>query len=128
LTAIELPLRGSGWRAVYRKFQVRERPMLGLALALDVDEAAGAITASRVAVGSASPIPVRGLESEALLVGPLGDVTSRLAEAASALADAADLLDDADGSAEYKRHLIGVLLRQTFESLTAAAGAERGTA
>src|SRR6266536_4485984 len=43
LTAFEIPLRGSSWRASYRKFQVRERPMLGLALALDLDAATGVV-------------------------------------------------------------------------------------
>jgi CO/xanthine dehydrogenase FAD-binding subunit len=37
----------------------------------------------------------------------------------AAVAEAAELLDDLDGSAEYKRHLIGVLLRQAFERLSA---------
>lgn len=127
LTAIEIPLRGGGWCSSYVKFQVRERPMLGLALALEIDAATGTITAARAAVGSASPIPVRGPEAEVLLLGPLADVAGQLAEAGAALADAADLLDDPDGSAEYKRHLIGVFLRQTFARLT-AAGPERETA
>jgi CO/xanthine dehydrogenase FAD-binding subunit len=33
---------------------------------------------------------------------------------AQALADAADLVDDLEGSAEYKRHLIGVFLKRAF--------------
>ncbi len=129
LTAIELPLRGPSWRASYRKFQVRERPMLGLALALDLDEARGLIGAARAAIGSASPTPRRSSGAEALLVGPVGEVAERLVSAADALADAAELLDDLDGSAEYKRHLIGVLLRQAFERLSvpaAFAPTERG--
>jgi CO/xanthine dehydrogenase FAD-binding subunit len=37
-----------------------------------------------------------------------------LPQAAAAIADAADLVDDHEGSAEYKRHLIGVFLRRAF--------------
>ncbi|MCC7368153.1 MAG: FAD binding domain-containing protein [Chloroflexi bacterium] len=127
LTSIDIPLRGTAWVSAYTKFQVRERPMLGLALALEIDAAAAAVTDARAAVGSASPIPVRGAEAEALLVGPISEIRGRLAEAGAALAAAADLLDDGDGSAAYKAHLIGVFLRQTFERLT-AAGTERATA
>jgi carbon-monoxide dehydrogenase medium subunit len=120
LRALEIPLRGPGWRADYRKFQVRERPMLGLALALELDESAGAITAARVAVGSASPTPRRAPEAEALLVGRLAEVAGRLGAAADAVTEAAELLDDLDGAAEYKAHLIGVFLRQAFARLTNA--------
>src|SRR5205823_4928668 len=108
------------WRAEYRKFQVRERPMLGLALALDLDPSGEAIRGAKVAVGSVSPSPRRAPEAEGLLVGSLSEAGEHLAEAAAAVADAADLLDDLDGSADYKRHLIGVLLRQAFERLSAS--------
>jgi carbon-monoxide dehydrogenase medium subunit len=121
LRVIEIPLAACDWRAEYRKFQVRERPMLGLALALDVDPAGPAdqsIRGARVAVGSVSPSPRRVPEAEALLVGSLVEAAGRLPDAAAAVAEAAELLDDLDGSAEYKRHLIGVLLRQAFERLS----------
>jgi len=121
LRAIEIPLAACAWRAEYRKLQVRERPMLGLALALDVDPAGGSIRSAKVAVGSVSPSPRRAPEAEALLVGSPSEAGGRVPEAAAALADAAELLDDLDGSAEYKRHLIGVLLRQAFERLSASA-------
>ena len=35
-------------------------------------------------------------------------------DAAEALAQAADPVDDLEGSADYKRHLIGVFLRRAF--------------
>ena len=41
-------------------------------------------------------------------------VEKQLGDAAEALADAADPIDDLEGSAEYKRHLIGVFLRRAF--------------
>jgi CO/xanthine dehydrogenase FAD-binding subunit len=41
-------------------------------------------------------------------------VEKQLGDAAQALADAADPLDDLEGSAEYKRHLIGVFLKRAF--------------
>lgn len=122
LRAIEIPLAACDWRTEYRKLQIRERPMLGLALALDFDPAGPtdqSIRAAKVAVGSVSPSPRRAPEAEALLTGSTSEAAARLPDAAAAVAETAELLDDLDGSAEYKRHLIGVLLRQSFERLTA---------
>jgi carbon-monoxide dehydrogenase medium subunit len=123
LMAVEIPLPGPGWRFAYRKFQVRERPMVGLALALALDLGPGAETVreARVAVGSLTPTPRRAPEAEALLAGPVSEVTDRLGSAAAALADASELLDDLEGSAEYKHHLIRVLLCQAFEQLSSQA-------
>jgi carbon-monoxide dehydrogenase medium subunit len=119
--AIEVPLPEAGWRSEYQKFQVRERPMLGLALALDLDGETGTVREARVAVGSVSPTPRRAPEAEALLVGSVTEASERLEAAAGAVAEAAELLDDLDGSAEYKAHLIGVFLRQSFGRLAGGA-------
>ena len=112
LTEITIPLLAANQRAAYLKFQVHERPTLGLGLMVETGEAA--ITAARVAVGCVSPAPCRSAEAEALLLGALKDVETRLPAAAEALADAADLVDDHEGSAEYKRHLIGVHLKRAL--------------
>lgn len=114
LEAIVLhPLRANQ-RATYQKFQVHEYPLLGLALVLDMPDS-HTITEARVAVGSVSPTPRRGPAAEALLVGNSNEVSQQLDAAGDALADAADLMDDNEGSAEYKRQLIRVLLRRAFE-------------
>ncbi len=118
LTSVEVPLPPAGQRAAYLKFQVRERPTLGLAVLLEVNEDVSAITAARVAVGSVSPVPRRSSKAEALLVGPRTAVEGQLAAAGEALADEAELVDDAEGGADYKRHLIGVLLRRAFVRAT----------
>ena len=103
---------GPSQRAAYLKFQVHERPLLGLALVLELDDDGGAIREARCAVGCVSPTPCRSAAAEGLIAGPADSVEQRLQEAADALADEASLTDDREGSAEYKRHLIGVLLRR----------------
>ena len=118
LNSITIPLLGPSQRAAYRKFQVHERPMLGLALVLDLDAGERRVREARLAVGSASPTPRRGAAAEQLLTGPLDEVAGRLDDAGDALADAAELLDDLAGSAEYKRHLMRVLLRRIYAELT----------
>ena len=114
LTAIEIPLPARTQRAAYLKFQVHERPLLGLALVLNMDDAGRAVREATVVVGCVSPRPCRSEKAEALLSGPIDKVKAQLTDAAEALADAADLMDDLEGGADYKRHLIGVLLRRAF--------------
>ena len=105
-------------RAAYQKFQVHEYPLLGLAVVVDMPDSQ-TVTEARVAVGSVSPTPRRGPAAEAMLLGDYREVTHRLDAAGAALADAAELIDDNEGSAEYKRHLIGVLLRRACEEVFA---------
>ncbi len=126
LTAVHIPLRGPQQRAAYVKFQVHERPTLGLALVLDTSDGGEVFTRARVAVGCVSPFPRRSEDAEALLLGLRLDVERRLPEAASALADAAELVDDHEGSAEYKRHLIGVFLKRALLTALEAGAETRG--
>jgi carbon-monoxide dehydrogenase medium subunit len=114
LTAIEIPLPAKSQRAAYLKFQIKERPTLGLALVMDVQEGGNLISKTRAVVGSVSPKPCRSEKAEALLVGPREKVEKQLTDSAQILADEADPVDDLEGSAEYKRHLIGVFLRRVF--------------
>jgi carbon-monoxide dehydrogenase medium subunit len=114
LTKITVPCAKPSHRAAYMKFQVHERPTLGLGLWLETPDEGRTFTTARVAVGCVCPFPIRGLDAEKLLTGSRGDVEKRLPEAADAIADAADLVDDHEGSAEYKRHLIHVFLRRVL--------------
>jgi carbon-monoxide dehydrogenase medium subunit len=100
MTAIVVPTRA---RAVYDKFQVLERPAVGVALALAPD---GALV---VVIGAVDERPIRV---------PLGGVDPDDAEAiAGAAMEAVDPVDDLSGSAEYKRHLTGVLVRRGLQRL-----------
>jgi carbon-monoxide dehydrogenase medium subunit len=110
LTKITVPCAKPTHRAGYIKFQVHERPTLGLGLWLETPDDGRTFTSARVAVGCVCPFPTRGLNAEKLLIGSRTEVEKRLPEAADVIADTADLLDDHEGSAEYKRHLIHVFL------------------
>ena len=114
LLAIDIPLASKTKRSAYLKFQIKERPTLGLALVLEVDGSGRSIAKARSAVGSVSPKPCRSDQADALLVGPRDKVEKQLGDAAKVLADTADPVDDLEGSAEYKRHLIGVYLKRAF--------------
>ena len=112
LAAVEIPIATKAQRAAYLKFQLKERPTLGLALVLDVD--GDTIKKATVVVGSVSAVPTQSDKTNGLLVGARAQVEKQLGGAAEALAEAADPIDDLEGSAEYKRHLIGVFLRRAF--------------
>jgi aerobic carbon-monoxide dehydrogenase medium subunit len=112
LTRIEIPIPAKSQRAAYLKFQLHERPTLGFALVLDVD--GDNINTANAAIGSVSAVPTRSDKANALLVGAKTQVEKQLPDVAEALAEAADPVDDLEGSAEYKRHLIGVFLKRAF--------------
>ena len=114
LTAVEIPMLTKSQRAAYVKFQTHERPTLGLALVLDVDDSGQNIKKARAVVGSVSPMPSRSDTTDSALVGPRSQAERQLNDAAEALAQAADPVDDLQGSAEYKCHLIGVFLRRAL--------------
>jgi CO/xanthine dehydrogenase Mo-binding subunit/CO/xanthine dehydrogenase FAD-binding subunit len=128
LTSIVIPRLGPRQRVGYRRIQqLQHRPMLGVAVRLDLDDSGSEIVAARVAVGAASPTPLRSTVAETLLTGRVDGASERAADASEALADAAQLLDDADGSADYKRHLIAVHLGRLVGELLAGAQPEIGT-
>ncbi|HVB56180.1 MAG TPA: FAD binding domain-containing protein [Candidatus Acidoferrales bacterium] len=114
LTKILVPCGKKSDRAAYLKFQVHERPTLGLGLWFDTPDDGRSFTQGRVAVGCVCPFPSRATAAEELLSGPRDDVEKRLPRVADAIADAADLTDDHEGSADYKRHLIHVFLGRAF--------------
>jgi carbon-monoxide dehydrogenase medium subunit len=112
LIGVEIPLPSSSQRAAYLKFQLKERPTLGLALILDVD--GDTIKKATAVVGSVSAVPTQSAKANQLLAGARTQVEKQLTDAAEALAQAADPVDDLEGGADYKRHLIGVFLRRAF--------------
>ncbi|HKY07002.1 MAG TPA: FAD binding domain-containing protein [Candidatus Binatia bacterium] len=112
LAAVEIPLLSKSQRAAYLKFQLKERPTLGLALVLDVD--GDTIKKATAVVGSVSAVPTQSDQANQLLCGSRQQVENQLGDAGEALAQAADPVDDLEGGADYKRHLIGVFLRRAF--------------
>jgi carbon-monoxide dehydrogenase medium subunit len=112
LEGIEVPIPSTSQRAAYLKYQLKERPTLGLALVLNVD--GENIKQANAVVGSVSAVPTQSEKTNRLLEGPKAQVEAQLAEAAEALAQAADPVDDLEGGADYKRHLIGVFLKRAL--------------
>ena len=112
LVGVEVPVLAKNQRAAYLKFQLKERPTLGLALFLELD--GDSIKKAAAVVGSVSVAPTQSDQANGLLTGARSQVEKQLGDAAEALARAADPVDDSEGGADYKRHLIGVFLRRAF--------------
>ncbi len=115
LTSVRVPSMLQNQRAAYLKYQIHERPTLGLAIVMDTADSGATITRSRVAIGCLCPFPRRSAAAEELLSGPRAEVEAAIGKAADVLADDAELIDDHEGGADYKRHLLGVFLRRAIE-------------
>lgn len=110
LVDVLVPVAGPGGGRGYAKIAFFERPAASVAVALDVAD--GRVARATVAVGSLTEAPELVDEAGAALVG--SDVAPSAIDAAVRTAAAAfgalDAVPDLNGSADYKRHLAGVLL------------------
>jgi carbon-monoxide dehydrogenase medium subunit len=107
---VHVPERRAGQARGYAKIKFFERPAASVAVSVDIAD--GAIGAAIVAAGSLTEIPVAVPAAADALVGlPAApdEMDGVLAPAREALAGL-DAVDDLNGSADYKRHLAGLLL------------------
>ncbi len=116
LTAVEVPVPAPDARAAYVKFQVLERPSVGVAIVAKVNGASFAGPPA-VVVGAVDELP-RRVDTAALAGASLADARVADALAASARAAVSPVADLA-GSEEYKRHLVGVFARRALTALAA---------
>jgi carbon-monoxide dehydrogenase medium subunit len=123
VTGIVVPPIDGATRTRYLKFTTRsaeDRPAAGVAIRLGLK--GGVCNDLRVVVGAVSPAPVRVVDAEELAQGQV--VTAELAREIGDLAAAAvEPIGDVRGSADYKRRLVGVLVRRTLLDTTADAAA-----
>jgi carbon-monoxide dehydrogenase medium subunit len=114
LTAVLVPVPPPGARATYRKLATLERPTVGVAVVGDVDGETF-VTAPAVVVGAVDERPLR------VDATPLAGASVRDRDALEAVVEAArdlvDPVDDLSGSADYKRHLTGVVTRRALEQI-----------
>jgi aerobic carbon-monoxide dehydrogenase medium subunit len=112
ITAVHVPPRAPGEGRGYAKIAFFERPAASVAVRVRLED--GAIADAVVAAGSLTETPELVPAAADALVGAASG-TGGVAEAVVAAARAMESLDavsDLNGSADYKRHLAGVLLRR----------------
>jgi aerobic carbon-monoxide dehydrogenase medium subunit len=102
---------------------LHERPAVTVTCLARVED--GQVTSARVAVGSVGNRPQRALEAEAALVGGAADgLDGRVSTAAVAAAETVDPVEDANGSVEYKRQLVRVLVTRCARAAVEQARAD----
>ena len=116
LSAVIIPALPQGMNGHYVKFTTgssEERPCAGVAALARIDN--GVCHELRLAVGAVSAQPVRiGAESLANGKALTADLIATIAaETASSI----DPVDDVRGPADYKRHLVGVLIRRALQAI-----------
>jgi len=101
-------------------------PILGMAAWLKLSEDSREISAARIAIGPAGPIPFRATEAEAVLVGAR-KFDEQTLEAATAAAQTQARLRASKhrASQEYRHEMIRVLLARVLTNAFERAGGER---
>ncbi len=119
MTSIQVPPAGSGEGRAYDKQAFFERPAASVGVRLTVRQ--GVITAATVALGSLGPVPaICGAAAEALIGAPVGAESLDAAlEAAAATLGEVEAASDLNGTADFKRHLAGVLLGRAVRAALA---------
>ncbi len=118
LLEVRVP-KHTGWGAHYEKFARVSHAwsIVGVAAAVKVE--GGSIVEARVALTNMGSVPIRAAGVEAALVG--ADASADAVKAACAAAgEGTDPPSDANGDADFRRHLAGVLTGRAV--LAAAAG------
>jgi CO/xanthine dehydrogenase FAD-binding subunit len=121
LTSIELPIAGprSGWS--FKEFSRRsgDFALVGVAVALELD-ANGAVAEARIGLLGVAGEPARATAAEAVLVGATPGDEAFAAAAAAAQGEVSPTAD-LHGTAAYREHLTGVLVRQGLAEAFARA-------
>lgn len=121
LTEIVIPIPAKNAGVRYRKFGYLERPSAGIGLCVVPDERGESIQDIRIAVGCVGPKSVRVEEAEEQLRGQsMSDAPGLIEAAGQTAARAAQAISDLHGSAEYKEHIVGVLLKRAFDDIRAS--------
>jgi carbon-monoxide dehydrogenase medium subunit len=123
LTELKIPGLPSRSGSAFVEFARREGDyaLAGVAAVVALDEN-GSIADARLGLCSVGPSPVRPQVAEALLRGQRPDAEAWAAAAAAVVSILDNPLSDIHGSADYRRHLAGVLTKQALA--TAAERAE----
>lgn len=97
----------------------QEIDVASVAVNLAVDPGSGTVARAKIAMGAVAPVPKRACGAEAILEGkkPSDDV---IGEAAAACSAECQPIDDLRASAEYRRHVIGVLAARALRDALAA--------
>jgi CO/xanthine dehydrogenase FAD-binding subunit len=114
LAWVELPRKHAGWTLRYERLDVRRAMDIAIAgVALALRGAGARVLEARLALGAVAPTPLRVPEAEAALVAG-GLVPTAIDRAAALAMAAARPIDDVRATAEYRREMVGALVRRAL--------------
>lgn len=124
LTAVRIRSAGPGTGAAYEEVSRRhgDFAMAGVAAVVRLD--GDTIAEARIAISGVDLAPVRASKAEAALAGQTADDATLAAAADAATADLHPS-SDLHGSAAYRRHLAGVLIRKAVRTAATRARENR---
>lgn len=115
LTEVTVPALPPRMAAAYLRFGILERPSVGVGVSVHLN--GGGVEDVRIAVGCVGPVPRRMPEAEVMLKGKsLAEAEALLPAAGDAAGRASEAVSDLHGSAEYKEHIVKVLIGRAFQS------------
>jgi xanthine dehydrogenase small subunit len=101
------------WLGAYKVSKRKEDDISAVCLAMQLHVQDGHITAARIGAGGVAATPARAVQTEAALIGqPWNEAT--LSEAQHAIAQEFSPLSDLRASADYRRNILGQLLRRAW--------------
>ncbi|HQY89987.1 xanthine dehydrogenase family protein subunit M [Caldilinea sp.] len=116
LASLHLPPPPPGFGAAYLRFIPRNEmdiAVVGVGASVQLDESRRRIIAARIALGAVAPTPILVSAAGEALVG--ADVSeAAIARAAQIAQAAARPISDMRGTAEFRRHLVGVLTQRAL--------------
>jgi carbon-monoxide dehydrogenase medium subunit len=117
LTEILVPAPAAKSGVAYLKFGYLERPSVGVAVALQANGGGKSVHDIKIAVGCAGPAPKRVPEAEEQIKGrSVDEAKVNILKAGEIAGRAAQAISDLHGSQEYKEHIVGVLLKRSFQN------------
>ncbi|HEV3204272.1 MAG TPA: xanthine dehydrogenase family protein subunit M [Gemmataceae bacterium] len=118
LVSLQLPAPQGPFGACYMRFIPRNEmdiAVVGVGSAVKLDESKTRCLAARIALAAVAPTPLYVPEASAALVdGPISEAL--IAKAAVLAQQAARPISDMRGDADYRRHLVGVLVKRTLHA------------
>ncbi|MCC6888740.1 MAG: xanthine dehydrogenase family protein subunit M [Hyphomicrobiales bacterium] len=122
---IHVPVPAPNAAGLYLKYALRRMDVAVAAVAVTVRFEEGVCRDAKIALGAVAPTPVRALEAEAVLkgakVGNDGHVRELIEEVAALASQASRPIDDFRSDADFRRQVVGKLVRQALRQLIARA-------
>jgi carbon-monoxide dehydrogenase medium subunit len=123
LVELKFPARTTHSGSHYRRFIPRNEmdiAVVGVAASVTLDDSGQRFTAARISLGAVGPTPLLATDAAAALIGqPVSDES--IAKAAAAAKGIAKPITDMRGTAEFRTHLVGVLVTRVLNAAVARA-------